>query len=86
MIDLKLAKNDFSKNEKYVIKWLNDNQFEGKIVKQYVSKTIFEIEKDGIVDKFELPRGIENISAYMKQYQKNWNMLCELHKLNNLLK
>lgn len=86
MIDLRLAKNDFSKNEKYVIKWLNDNQFEGKIVKQYVSKTIFEIEKDGIVDKFELPRGIENISAYMKQYQKNWNMLCELHKLNNLLK
>jgi hypothetical protein len=86
MIDLRLAKNDFSKNEKYVIKWLNDNQFEGKIVKQYVSKTIFEIEKDGIVDKFELPRGIENISAYMKQYKKNWNMLCELHKLNNLLK
>ena len=43
-------------------------------------------EKDGIVDKFELPRGIENISAYMKQYKKNWNMLCELHKLNNLLK
>ena len=86
MVDLRLAKNDFSKNEKYVIKWLNDNQFEGKIVKQYVSKTIFEIEKDGIVDKFELPRGIENISAYMKQYKKNWNMLCELHKLNNLLK
>lgn len=86
MIDLRLAKNDFSKNEKDVIKWLNDNQFEGKIVKQYVSKTIFEIEKDGIVDKFELPRGIENISAYMKQYKKNWNMLCELHKLNNLLK
>lgn len=86
MIDLRLAKNDFSKNEKYVIKWLNDNQFEGKIVKQYVSKTIFEIEKDGIVDKFELPRGIENISAYMKQYKKNWDMLCELHKLNNLLK
>lgn len=86
MIDLRLAKKDFSKNEKYVIKQLNDNQFEGKIVKQYVSKTIFEIEKDGIVDKFELPRGIENISAYMKQYQKNWNMLCELHKLKNLLK
>jgi glycerophosphoryl diester phosphodiesterase len=86
MIDLRLAKNDFSKNEKYVIKWLNDNQFEGKIVKQYVSKTIFEIEKEGIVDKFELPQGIENISSYMKQYQKNWNMLCELHKLNNLLK
>ena len=86
MIDLRLAKNDFSKNEKYVIKWLNVNQFEGKIVKQYVSKTIFEIEKEGIVDKFELPQGIENISSYMKQYQKNWNMLCELHKLNNLLK
>lgn len=72
MIDTTNAKWDFSKEEKYVIKWFDDNGFKGKIIKQYVSKTIFEIEKDNIVDKFELPQGIvfHNISSYMKQFQK----------------
>ena len=86
MIDTTNAKWDFSKEEEYVIKWFNDNGFNGKIIKQYVSKTIFEIEKDNIVDKFELPQGIvfNSISSYMKQFQKNWDMLCELNKLRQL--
>ena len=64
-------------------KWFNKNGFDGKIVKQYVSKTIFEISKDGILDKFELPQGIifKNIKAYMEQFMKNWDMYCELYKL-----
>ena len=35
-----------SYEEEYVIKWFNDNGFNGKVIKQYVSKTIFEIEKE----------------------------------------
>lgn len=83
MIDTTNAKWDFSKEEKYVIKWFNDNGFNGKVIKQYVSKTIFEIEKDNIVDKFELPQGIvfNSILSYMKQFEKNWDMICELRKL-----
>lgn len=83
MIDTTNAKFDLSKEEEYVIKWFNDNGFNGKVIKQYVSKTIFEIEKDNIVDKFELPQGIvfNSISSYMKQFKKNWDMICELHKL-----
>lgn len=86
MIDTTNAKWDFSKEEEYVIKWFNDNGFNGKVIKQYVSKTIFEIEKDNIVDKFELPQGIvfNSISSYMKQFKKNWDMLCELNKLRKL--
>lgn len=87
MIDTTNAKWDFSKEEEYVIKWFNDNGFNGKVIRQYVSKTIFEIEKDNIVDKFELPQGIvfNSISSYMKQFQKNWDMICELHKLRKLI-
>lgn len=86
MIDTTNAKWDFSKEEEYVIKWFNDNGFNGKVIKQYVSKTIFEIEKDNIFDKFELPQGIvfNSISSYMKQFQKNWDMICELNKLRQL--
>lgn len=83
MIDTSNAKWDFSKEEKYVINWFNKNGFSGKIVKQYVSKTIFEITKDDISDKFELPQGIafKNIKAYMEQFMKNWDMYCELYEL-----
>ncbi len=86
MIDISNAKWDFSKEEKFVIEWFNKHDFEGKIVKQYVSKTIFQIEKDGINDKFELPQGIvfKDISAYMNQFQKNWNMLCKLQELRKM--
>lgn len=83
MIDISDAKYDFSKEEKYVIKWLNENGFTGKIIKQYVSKTVFEISRDGFSDKFELPQGIifKNIKWYMEQFMKNWDMYCELYEL-----
>lgn len=83
MIDTLNAKWDFSKEEKYVIQWFNDNGYDGKIIKQYISKTIFEISKDGITDKLELPQGIvfKNIKGYMEQYRRNWEILCELHEL-----
>ncbi len=88
MIDISSAKWDFSKEEKYVIDWFNKNGYEGKLERQYVSKTVFTVTKDGITDKFELPQGIafKSISNYMKQFEKNWEMLCELHKLRKEVK
>lgn len=87
MIDISNAKWDFSKEEKFVLNWLEENGFNGRIIKQYVSKTIFEISKDGITDKFELPQGIvfKSIEKYMDQFKKNWEMLCELHELQKEL-
>ena len=86
MVDITNAKWDLSKEEKSAIKWLDDNGYNGKILKQYVSKTIFEISKDGITDNFELPQSIDSkqIKNYMEQFQKNWNMLCELKKLRQM--
>lgn len=83
MIDISNAKWDFSKEEKFTIQWFNDNGYDGKIIKQYISKTIFEISKDGITEKFELPQGIvfRNIKDYMEQYRKNWELLYELKRL-----
>lgn len=86
MIDITNAKWDLSKEEKSVIKWLDDNEYNGKILKQYVSKTVFEISKDGITDNFELPQSIDakQIKNYMEQFQKNWDVLCELKKLRQM--
>lgn len=83
MIDKSKAKWDFSKEEIFAIKWLEENGFEGRVEKQYVSKTIFTISKDGITQKFELPQGIvfKSISNYMEQFRHNWELTCELHRL-----
>ena len=83
MIDISKQKWDFSKEEEFAIKWFNENGFDGKLEKQYVSKTIFSIEKDGVNDKFELPQGIifKDISGYMEQYRRSWEILTELEKL-----
>lgn len=85
MIDISSAKWDFSKEEKFAIKWFEENGYSGRITKQYISKTIFEITKDGITDKFELSQGIviKNIKGYMEQYRQNWDLLCELHRLRS---
>lgn len=82
-IDISKAKWMFSKEEAYVIKWFNDNGFEGEIAKQYISKTKFIIRKGGIEDKFELVQGLKDIDikSYMEQYKKSFDMLCELEKL-----
>ena len=87
-IDISNAKWDFSKEEKFAIKWFEENGFTGKIVKQYVTKTIFEISKDGITDMFELPQGVvfKNIKGYMEQYRRNWSINLELRDLRNKVK
>lgn len=85
MIDTSNAKWSLSKEEKYVVKWFNESGFDGKLEKQYVSKTVFKISKDGINDKFELPQGIvfNSISDYMEMFKKDWEMICKINKDNN---
>lgn len=83
MIDISNAKWNFSKEENYAIEWLNKNGFFGKIIKQYVSKTIFEISKNGVTDRFELPQDLKNVGRYMEQFGRNWEILCELQQLRS---
>lgn len=81
MIDVSNAKWDLSNSEKFAIKWLEENGYDGKIIKQYISKTIFEVSKDDVTDKFELAQGIKfgSIETYMEMFKKSWKMLCKLN-------
>lgn len=83
MIDTSNAKWELSKEEKYAINWLNQNGFDGVLQKQYISKTIFEVTKNGETDRFELLQGFKgiNMKKYMTQYEKSFDMACELKKL-----
>lgn len=88
MIDTTKQKWDFSKEEKYAINYLNKHGFSGELKKQYISKTVFSICKDGMQDSFELPQGLKkmDIKKYMEQFSKNWGMIVELVKLREIVK
>ena len=85
MIDTSRAKWDLSKQEQYAIEWFTANGFVGEIKKQYVSKTVFKISKNGITDTFALPQSVtqKNINDFMEQYRKSFDILGIIHKKEN---
>lgn len=83
MIDITAAKWDLSKEERYAIKWFEENGFEGKLERQFLSKTKFTVTKDGLTDRFELPQGYENMNIvkYMQQYGESFKQYAMLNEL-----
>ena len=77
MIDTTKAKWDLSKPEQIAIQWFEENGFVGQIKKQYVSKTVFIVMKDGITDTFALPQSVtpKTINDFMEQYRKQFDIL-----------
>ena len=47
-------------------KWMKENGFQFLVLKQYISKTIYEIEKDGFKTKFELPKSRTRSGSVMQ--------------------
>lgn len=73
----------FDKHEKYAIAWLESHGFDVVVEKRYISKDIFTVSRDGVADRFELPLSDESIDygKYLVQYEKSFDMLCELQRL-----
>lgn len=78
--DLSNAKWELSQEEKYAIDWFEKNGFDVKMERQYVSKTIFTVSKNGLSDKFELPQGgtLKDFMGYMNIFKKQWEMFYKL--------
>lgn len=74
-------KKDFSKNEKYAMKFFKNNGFEFEILKQYNSKTKFKVQKDGLSYEWELPVGVEDIKKYMSMFMHSHEQKLEIQKL-----
>ena len=83
MIDISNAKYEFSNEEKFAIKWFDENGFDGKIDKQLQTKTRFIVSKNGVNEKFELPQRviISNIKSFMEQWNQSFELSCKIHKL-----
>lgn len=89
MIDLTNKKWTLSKEEKSIISYFDKQGFSVSIKKQYVSKTIVEIEKDNVSCAFsisQLDKKLGKLSDRIAQYEKNWATAAELQSLREQLK
>lgn len=78
-------KKDFSKNERYAMKFFKNNGFEFEVLKQYNSKTKFKIQKDGLSYEWELLAGVEDIKKYMSMFVYSHEQKLEIQKLKEQL-
>lgn len=79
MIDTSKAKWEFSKEDKYIFKWLEENGFDAVLEKQYISKMKVTVTKNGVTDNAEFVSGMRyDVKAYMEQYRKSFELLCRL--------
>lgn len=74
-----------TKNEKYAENWFKENGFDFKLLKQYISKTKYEITKAEITEIFELPNDVTNIKKYMDMFLKSFEMKIEILKMKEQL-
>ena len=69
---------ELNNNEKTAVKWFKKHGYNAKIIKQYLSKTIFSVEKEGYATEFCLTRGVDDMNLYMSLFDKSFNMEREL--------
>lgn len=87
MIDVSKAKWEFSKEDKYIFEWLEKNGFDAVLEKQYISKMKVTVTKNGVTDNAEFISGLKfDVKSYMEQYEKSFELLCELNRLREITK
>ena len=78
MIDISKAQWEFSKEDKYIFDWFEQNGFDAVLEKQCISKLIVTVSKDGVTDKVSFPSGKYDVKGYMELYGKQFELLCKL--------
>lgn len=80
MVNVSNAKWDLSDQEKQAIKILEKNGFDVVMEKQYLSKTVFTVTKNGVSDTFSLDNGNQklNVQQYTGLFLAAWPILEKL--------
>ena len=90
MIDTSKIRKYTNEHEEYAIKWFNDHGFDGRVTHQWTTETAFEVEKNGVKDNFRItstnmyPEKC-NIKEYMEQFNKSFEMKCDIVKMKEEL-
>ena len=89
MIDRTKIRKYTNDHEEYVMKWFDTHGFSGRVVHQWTTDTLFEVEKDGVTDTLQLTAAHQStkcdIVKYMNDFERSFNMLCEIIRLKKEL-
>lgn len=78
---------DWNKDERYAINWLENRNYSVTITKRYMTKTIMQVEKDGITEELHLTFGKKNLGhKAMEQFERTFEIKCENIRLKEELK
>ena len=68
------------------MRFLKGKGFKVEVLKQYISKTILKVEKDGLVYSIELMDGIVDIKRYMNLILFSHKQKVEIEELRKELR
>jgi hypothetical protein len=72
-----------SKVERQAEKWLKENGFEYEIIKQYISKTIYHVLKEGREESLQLPMTVTNVKSYMNMFNRSFELGREIERMKH---
>lgn len=78
MVDLKVRVWELHPREERAIQWLNDRGYDVVLIKQYLSKLVFEVSKGGITEKFEFPKSVTDVDGYMKLFEQDFELASKI--------
>ena len=71
--------------EKYVERYLKQKGFKVTLVKQWNSKTVYDVEKDGTKERLEIPVSVVEKKKYMDMVNNSFEMKREIMKMKGML-
>lgn len=79
MIDISKAKWEFSPEDNYIFRWLDENGFDAILEKQGINSMRVMVSKDGVKDNAVFASGRKfDVKSYMEAYRKTFEMLCKM--------
>ena len=81
MIDLKAKVWELHPREEKAIKWLDEHGYDVVLIKQYLSKLVFDVSKNGVKEKFEFPKGVIDVNGYMELFEQSFEIATKLKSI-----
>jgi hypothetical protein len=71
-----------SRDEQYVENYWTEHEYTWKLTKRFVSKSVYEVSKDGYIIEYEVP-SVErmNPEQFVKNFEQYWILSVQYQKV-----
>jgi len=68
-----------SKMEKYAEKWFSDHGYQFRLLKRFISKSIYEVSKDGIACEYHVASKVADPAGFMRGFEQFWGTYSKVY-------